>query len=345
MKNSKKTILAWCREVTGAPVSLLSLRVEASHRVFYRTSGHGDESWVAMSSPPELENNDQFLALDELFHANGLGVPKIMHKDLALGYFLMEDLADTHLEDLYPANDLAGTTGLSDTPLAQEAVIAALDTLQQLQPLRSELIPPYDQTRMTMEFDLFDEWFLTKLLGCKVTAEQQDLLTSVKHTLITAMLDQPQACVHRDYHCRNLLYRSRAPAKSIGIVDFQDALYGPALYDPASLLRDCYYTFSEQDIDTLLKHYLNASSIFSDSDYDLATIKTWFDLTAMQRQMKAVGIFARLHLRDGKSSHLEHIPSVLNRIVDLAASHNDTYALADFLKTLDQPMADCRHLA
>ena len=352
MKNSKKTILAWCREVTGTDISLLSLRVEASHRIFYRTVGDTPTNWVAMSSPPELENNDQFLALAELFHANGLGVPQIIHKDLGLGYFLMQDLGSTHLEDLYPPTQTA--TGLQANSathsLAEEAIKAALDTLQQLQPIHSALIPSYDQARMEMEFDLFGEWFVDKLLGAQITREQVELLATIKQLLINALLEQPQACVHRDYHSRNLLYQNSHSGQQpkIGIVDFQDALIGPALYDPASLLRDCYYTFSEQDIDTLLRHYVNASPLFAQYNYDAtsdhAKIKTWFDFTAMQRQIKAVGIFARLHLRDGKSSHLEHIPTVMKRLASVANGYSETQDLAVFCQSLQAPMKNCQAL-
>lgn len=352
MKNSKKTILAWCREVTGSQISLLSLRVEASHRVFYRTVGDVPNSWVAMFSPPELENNDQFLALAELFHTNGLGVPQIIHKDLALGYFLMQDLGNTHLEDLYPTTQTATDLETNSVahPLAEGAVKSALDTLQQLQPIRSALVSSYDQARMEMEFDLFGEWFVQKLLGAQITNEQLQLLANAKQVLVSAMLEQPQACVHRDYHCRNLLYQddNSGQQQAIGIVDFQDALNGPALYDPASLLRDCYYTFSEQDIETLLGHYVNASPLFAQYNYDTskdhAKIKTWFDFTAIQRQIKAVGIFARLHLRDGKSSHLEHIPKVMNRLAIVASNYGETQELAHFFRSLETPMKNCQTL-
>lgn len=355
MKNSKKTILAWCRELKGADISLLSLRVEASHRVFYRTVGSSPVSWVAMSSPPELENNDQFLALAELFHTNGLGVPQIIHKDLQLGYFLMQDLGDTHLEDLYPITQT--TTDLSTNsathPLAEESIKSALDTLQHLQPIRSALIPSYDQARMEMEFDLFTEWLVQKLLGWQVTPEQLNLLTTAKQLLVNAMLEQPQACVHRDYHCRNLLYQNdkssqQSQQSQIGIVDFQDALIGPALYDPASLLRDCYHTFSEQDIDAMLEHYVNNSPLFAEHKYGraigYAKIKTWFDFTALQRQIKAVGIFARLHLRDGKSSHLEHIPTVMKRLAVVASNYSETQDLARFFQSLEAPIKNCQAL-
>jgi hypothetical protein len=346
VKNYKKTILTWCREVTGASISLLSLRVEASHRVFYRAIGDDGKSWIAMYSPPDLENNHQFLALAELFYANGLGVPQIIHSDTALGFFLMQDLGSTHLEDLYQSHSAEeikpGTFGKD--PKWATALRYALDTLHQLQPVRSSLIPNYAQARMEVEFDLFNEWFLVGLLNCELNPEQTRILASIKNTLTQAMTEQPQACVHRDYHCRNLLFQNNAPGGGIGIVDFQDALIGPALYDPASLLRDCYHQFPEQQIESLLDYYIQSSGLFNDPAISHDRIKQWFDFTAMQRQLKAVGIFARLHLRDAKSSHLTHIPSVIERIADVAENYSQTRALANFLKTLDQPMSHCEHL-
>ena len=142
------------------------------------------------------------------------------------------------------------------------------------------------------------------------------------------MLEQPQVCVHRDYHCRNLLFNQG----QIGVVDFQDALVGPGLYDIASLLRDCYYQHAEQTIDYWLDYFLSRSPLFNTNDF--AATKSAFDHTAIQRQIKAVGIFARLHLRDAKSSHLRWITPVVRSLITSTGAYNDTQDLHQLLGEL-----------
>ena len=127
--------------------------------------------------------------------------------------------------------------------------------------------------------------------------------------------EQPQCCVHRDYHCRNLLF----DGTHFGIVDFQDALHGPVLYDIASLLQDCYHVFPPAVIKRGLQQYVELQPLLADADP--ALVSRWFDFTAIQRQLKAAGIFARLDLRDNKSSHLRYIRPLLNRILHLTTPY------------------------
>jgi N-acetylmuramate 1-kinase len=142
---------------------------------------------------------------------------------------------------------------------------------------------------------------------------------------------QPQCCVHRDWHCRNLLLRADG---SLGVVDFQDALLGPAAYDLASLLRDCYYTFDEAEIARWRDAFLARTPL----PIDPARFPRQLDLTAVQRQLKAVGIFARLRQRDGKSTHLQWILPVLERLIAVAERYPDLVPLAAWLRRL-QPLA------
>ena len=295
-----------------------ALRVEASHRQFYRlserTSAH---SWVAMWSPPELENNEQFVALAETFA--GMGTPALLAANLSRGFFLMEDLGTAHLADAY----LAATTSAQ----MQHIVDTALAALFVLQEVSAATVPDYSAERLMMEFDLCTQWFTQQLMQLRLSEDAQDTLSSARQTLVEAMLEQPQVCVHRDYHCRNLLW-SAAPHSDpkIGMVDFQDALMGPALYDPASLLQDCYYRHDDALITRALRTFASRHSTLA--AYPDAKIRWWHDACAIQRQIKAVGIFARLHLRDSKSSHLHYIPTVLHRAAVLAASYPDLSSLS-----------------
>lgn len=317
----------WCAQqlqaLFSAPCQILAypLRVEASHREFYRLQDAlSDRSWVAMSSPPTLENNEQFVALAKLFY--GLGTPKLLAADQVNGFFLMEDLGSVHLSDAY-LRDGADQTALADI------LNLALDALKPLQGLADPQIPPYTEARLIMEFDLCAEWFARGLMSIPLSADDQTALAAARSTLVDAMLEQPQVCVHRDYHCRNLLLSGDPDNPRIGMVDFQDALIGPALYDAASLLQDCYAVHDDAVIGTALHRFASRNEVLAGKAQEQVT--WWHDACAIQRRIKAVGIFARLHLRDGKSSHLHYIPSVLARTSALAAAHDATQMLSPLL--------------
>jgi aminoglycoside/choline kinase family phosphotransferase len=201
------------------------------------------------------------------------------------------------------------------------ALASAIAMLHALQSITDSGVPPYTTERFAAELDLSNEWFLDAFLGLERNkAAYEDVYAS----LIAQTQEQPQVCVHRDYHCRNLLFEEG----ELGVVDFQDALMGPALYDLASLLRDCYHVFAEPQIERWLRTYVADSTL----DLDPVAAKRWLDLTAVQRQLKAIGIFARLHVRYGKPSHLPHIIPVLERVLDLARRHRETAALAPCLE-------------
>lgn len=335
-KNTEKELAGWClaqtillqRETQSKPslddrgISLEALRVEASHRHFYRVrSNASSRSWVAMWSPPTLENNQQFAALAKVFQA--VGAPQLLASDFERGFFLMEDLGSLHLSDAY-------ASAAGDTLTLQQLVDRALGALLTLQEIADTNIPPYDEVRLIMEFDLCAEWFAEQLIQTPPRPEDTNCLADARATLIHAMLEQPKVCVHRDYHCRNLLLRGTAgEPRTIGMVDFQDALIGPALYDPASLLRDCYFTHDESLVETALGRFAGRHPLLAGVPPE--TVMWWHDACAIQRQIKAVGIFARLHLRDGKSSHLGYIPSVLSRAAAVANRYPDLTALAQLL--------------
>ncbi len=305
--------LDWCRsELNRLSMALKQvdpLKAEASHRAFFRIHTSGP-TYVLMTSPPDLERNDAFMDIGRLFLTHNVPVPRVHASNMSEGWFLMEDLGTRHLEDTYGTAD------------EDQALAAAIATLQDIQAINDPLIEPYTEDRMRMEVNIFREWFLDAYLGEKTDPRDFD---AACQPLIDATQNQPQVCIHRDYHCRNLLFNDG----HFGAVDFQDALCGPVLYDIASLLRDCYHKFPEERITHWLDMFVQAQPLLE--RYTRTEVQTLFDLTALQRQVKAIGIFARLKLRDDKPSHLDNIKPVMTRAHELSTHYPDLHLLTDLL--------------
>ena len=318
----ERDLANWVAASLGAPIERVApLRVEASHRRFYRVwmagSAHPSKrpssSAVVMASPPTLERNDAFVAMQRLFSGAGLPVPEIIAMSAESGYFLLSDLGERHLEEAYGGPD------------ERRALELAVANLVRIQDVEAPAVPPYEESRLRDELGIFSEWFLGRWLG-----ESPDPgARSAFEALIDNALGQPQCLIHRDYHCRNLLLDGEG---NLGIVDFQDALIGPATYDLACLLWDCYHAFDEAS----LRHWQERYRIQSRFEFTADALSRALDLTGLQRQFKAVGIFARLWLRDGKASHLGHIPPVLATMRRIAGTYGETRHLSGWLQRLQR---------
>ena len=311
-------IAAWAGRHLKADLTLCALPAEASTRRFFRIF-KGEDTYVAMHSPPETEDNPRFVRLAALFRQHGVAVPRILASDLDRGYLLLEDLGALDFEGAYATGDVAA-------PLA-----GAIDTLAKLQATPAASVPPYTRQRFADELDIFASWLVRRLLEMDVAG----CFANTAAALVDATQSVPTVVVHRDYHCRNLLWRGDG---EVGVVDFQDALAGPVCYDIASLLRDCYHAFDEATVAHWRRHFFQRIRPACDE----ATFNRAFDLTAVQRQLKAVGIFARLHLSHGRDSHLGDIVPVLRRIVGLGRCYAETEALAAWLADHLLPKAEQR---
>jgi aminoglycoside/choline kinase family phosphotransferase len=272
----------------------------------------GPQSLVLMQSPPAMENNRQFKRLAALFARHRVGVPRIFARDEDAGLFVLSDLGSRHLEDVYASGGAAA------------ALPSALETLHRIQQISDPAVPDYTEQRFRDELGIFAEWFVEALLEQPFPA---DRLGSALERLIDNTREQVRCCVHRDFHCRNLLL---ADTGEIGVVDFQDALMGPAAYDLASLLRDCYHRFPEAEVARWRNAYLARTAL----PVNPGNFARELDLTAVQRQLKAVGIFARLHLRDGKDTHLPSIEPVLEQLDALCGRYAELTELGRFLRAI-----------
>lgn len=298
----------------GVPLAVAALPAEASTRRFYRITA-GAATFVAMHAPPATENNPRYLRLAALLRGYGLATPAIHAADVERGYLLLEDLGGEDLAAAYARGEVAG-------PLA-----TALKALATLQAIPVDDIEPYTLARFEAELGIFTEWLVERMLQLPVAGSFDD----VRQALVAATQSVPQCVVHRDFHCRNLIWRG----DTVGIVDFQDALVGPCCYDLASLLRDCYHVFDEPTVVTWRQRFFALAKPACDE----AHFARAFDLVAIQRQLKAVGIFARLYLARERRSHLGDIVPVLERIAALAANYAETRRLAQWLRTDVLPAA------
>ncbi len=279
---------------------------DASFRRYFRVRSH-NLSWIAVDAPPEKEDSRPFVAIAHAWESLAIQTPRVFLADVDTGFMLLSDLGDDlYLQALTPGN-------------ADRLYGEALQTLTHIQQCRSVAhypLPSYDAALLAREMDLFDDWFVTPLLGIALTEAEARVLAATKALLQASALEQPQACVHRDFHSRNLMVTA---SDGPGVLDFQDAVIGPVTYDLVSLLRDCYIAWPETQVrDWALGYRRTLLEMRLLDAVDEATFLRWFDWMGMQRHMKAIGIFARLQLRDGKPAYLGDIPRTLTYLYQVA---------------------------
>ncbi|HWK53288.1 MAG TPA: phosphotransferase [Hyphomicrobiales bacterium] len=306
-----------------APLAAVS--GDASFRRYFRASLERG-SCILVDAPPPQEDCRPFVDTAALLAAQGVGVPALYACDLKQGFMCLEDLGDTLLWGPLDAARRNVGAGPDAAPLYR----AAFAELLKIQRAPTATLAPYDTALLARELHLFDEWFCRGLLRLELDAGETALLEHVYGTLIASALAQPRVCVHRDYHSRNLLYRGAAP---LGVIDFQDAVAGPATYDLVSLLRDCYIEWPPENVRAWALDYAalaRAAAIPLAAD-DAAFLRD-FDLMGMQRHLKVLGIFARLWLRDGKPGYLADLPLTLRYLRRAAGEHPQFAAFVAWLQ-------------
>jgi N-acetylmuramate 1-kinase len=315
--------LAWARAHLGrSDLSLAPAASDASFRRYLRLDGAPE--LLLMDSPPAQVPLQPWLAVGALIGGAGLRVPKVIAADVGLGLALIEHLGDAlyqHRLDADSADALYGR---------------AMEALLRLQSLPADAVPPYEHARFEMELELMPEWFLRRHLGIALECEDWDPIESAFRLLLDSAMAQPRVFVHRDYHSRNLIDCTPGP----GIIDFQDALGGPMTYDLVSLLRDCYLRWDDARVQAWSEDFRRAlvrAGRIADAPQRFFRA---FDLMGLQRHLKVLGIFCRLHYRDGKAGYLADLPRVLGYVLDIAARHPE---LADF-RALMQRFTEGREL-
>ncbi|MFA6052504.1 MAG: phosphotransferase [Methylobacter sp.] len=289
---------------------------DASFRRYFRIKTP-EGQFIVMDAPPTKENIEPFIRIASLLAQSGVNVPAIFQQNLADGFLLLEDFGSQCFLDQLSTNNAAN--------LYQTAFDSLLK-LQTQTPLQNCGLPSYNEQLLRRELAIFNEWFLDQLQGITIPEQIWD---AVQATLVESALEQPVICVHRDYHSRNLMILD---SNSPGVIDFQDAVIGPITYDLVSLLRDCYIAWPEQQVDQWMTQYFERLRQADIVNCDLTRFKRWFDLMGLQRHLKAIGIFSRLHLRDSKSNYLNDIPRTLNYVAMVCAAYPELSEFNNFLQ-------------
>ncbi len=306
--------------LAGTPYTLAPASADASFRRYFRATLADGRSFVAMDAPPAQEDCRPFVHVAGLLRGAGLNAPRIHAQDLAQGFLLLDDLGrQSYLDAL--AEDRA------KAPALMRDAIAALVQWQLAS--RAGELPPYDEALLRREMALFPEWYLGRHLGRQPAAG----LEPVYDVLVKSALAQPAVYVHRDYMPRNLMLSEPNP----GVLDFQDAVLGPICYDIASLMRDAFLSWEEEQVlDWTVRYWEGAKKAHLPVAADFAEFWRAFEWMGLQRHLKVLGVFARLTYRDGKEKYLADTP----RFIGYASAVSRRYtALAPLARLLDELQA------
>src|SRR3954453_151549 len=278
---------------------------DASFRRYFRVSTCKG-TLVAMDAPPQHEDCEPFVQVAKLFAEAGVHVPAVLAQNLADGFLLLSDLGNTtYLQALNEAINNDQASFLDKAGHLYGDAIAALLKIQ----LASApgVLPEYDEALLLSELSLLPEWYLGRYLQVKPTAKLKAELDRIFSLIVQNNAAQPKVFVHRDYHSRNLMVIDPNP----GVLDFQDALYGPVTYDLVSLFKDAYIRWDEERIlDWVIRYWEQARKLGQPLAQDFADLYRDFECMGVQRHIKVLAIFARLNYRDGKSAYLDDLPLV-----------------------------------
>jgi len=301
--------------------TLTSASSDASFRRYFRWEGAG-RSLILMDAPPPQEDCRPFVKVAGLLAEAGVHVPRILLADLEQGFLLLSDLGrQTYLEVIDEDN----------ADRLFEDALQALLAFQRL-PLNAPL-PSYDEALLRRELQLFPDWYLQRHLGIELSGAQLAAWQRVCALLIDSALAQPRVLVHRDYMPRNLMQSAPNP----GVLDFQDAVYGPVSYDVTCLFKDAFLSWPEARVRSWLEGYwrqARAAGIAVQREFE--DFLRASDLMGVQRHLKVIGIFARICHRDGKPRYLGDVPRFFRYIETVLARRPELAELAELLASLPQ---------
>ena len=316
--------LAWARAATGENrIELQRASHDAGFRSYWRTLGE-TPARIVMDSPPGREDVRPWLRVRALLESGGVRVPRVLAEDAEAGFLLLEDLgADTYLHVLHADNAAV----LFDAAVGQLLKLQAIPV--------PDAFPAYDEALLARELRLFDEWFLGHHLALVLDCDDVERLELAYRRLIDAALAQPQVLVHRDFMPRNLMLLPGGDGPAV--IDFQDAVRGPVAYDPLCLFKDAFVSWPEADVDAWLARYHARAADAGLPVPPLERFRRDADWIGIQRHLKVIGIFARLHHRDAKPKYLQDFPRFFAYLDAVLPKYPELASLAELIELRVKP--------
>jgi aminoglycoside/choline kinase family phosphotransferase len=322
-------LTAWLASLDLVEVgSLRPASADASFRRYFRLDvvpalrAKLGDTLVAMDAPPERENVPAFIHVDGLLFDAGVTVPAIVARKVEDGFLLLSDLGTTtYLQRL----------DVDNAPFMYSDAVDAIIKFQ----LTSQpgVLPEFDRAFVLREMNLFPEWFLERHLGVKMDDKQRAQLDKVFEAITANVLSQQQVYMHRDFHSRNLMFLDQG---NPGVLDFQDAVFGPVTYDLASLLRDAYIQWDEEFVlDWVVRYWQSAKQAGLPVNPDIDAFYRDFEYMALQRHLKILGIFCRLNYRDGKPVYMGDLPTVMDYVRKTANRYTELKPLVRLLDAFE----------
>jgi aminoglycoside/choline kinase family phosphotransferase len=325
MQARENALSEWLKTMFGEKtLSISPLAGDASFRRYFRLLRE-DTAQIIMDAPPPKEALKPFVQIAKALANGGIHTPAIHAVDYTQGFALLEDLGDELLLNSLTHRD------------ADMLYKSALDTLVTIQrcSMAELTLPTFDAAFIRVEFDLFREWFIQQYLSITLSAHEAQVLEDTLSWLTQQIIKQPQVFTHRDYHSRNLMIIENPqplegdPGFNMGVIDFQDAVCGPFAYDLASLLKDCYIQWPQEQIIAWLIYFYN--QLPKTTPYSFLEFSRAFDVCGLQRHLKVLGIFSRLHLRDNKPGYLRDLPLAFHYVLACLENYAELHAFQAFM--------------
>ena len=313
------------------PSSLRVASADASFRRYLRVDTQAGASLIVMDAPPDKENCEPFVKVAKLMQSAGLKAPEVLAWQEAQGFMLLTDLGD---------QTMMSAIDVKNPQLNHALYMQAVDALIAWQlSSKAGVLPPYDQALLNRELSLFPDWYLAQHRQIDVQGKMRNTLDSTFKMLVTRNLASPSVFVHRDFMPRNLMMPTGSDA-ALGVLDFQDAVYGPVTYDVASLMRDAFLTWEEDFVlDVTIRYWEKARKAglldFEDWHQDFGVFYRAVEWMGLQRHLKVAGIFARLTLRDGKEKYLADAPRFIAYIRSTAARYIELRPLLRLIEEVE----------
>ena len=304
-KKDVSKISSWLREIIKGSFNIERASSDASFRSYYRVT-HNKGTDIVMYAPPDKESLTDVIKINSKLDSANITVPKIKKVNEGLGLMLMSDFGKkVYLNNL---NDETVFCLYTD----------AIDVIHNMQNnITTSDLDCFDIREQRNETNLFIDWFLKKHIGYNDKKMDSMGIKKIFTDLLEKIDEIPKKFVHRDYHSRNLMLLEKG---NPGVLDYQDAMVGPITYDLVSLLKDCYIKWDNELINKMSKTYFQR---ISDIETSFDVFSYWFDITGLQRHLKAIGIFTRLNYRDNKPAYMNDIPRTLSYVRETVGKYDE----------------------